>query len=443
MTNEELIQKVNRFIVNNQQLERLQSKIGEFNPFKILKVDHYEIRHSNILGWLLDPRGNHALGDTFLKKIISGILCGDIPVKNHKLQISDVLLGSYHDAEILREWGNIDLLLLSKKNNFILLVENKVHAGLASHQLQKYLKHVKSSYPGIKHIIPVYLTLNGDESPNPEYYSLSHVEILNILKSILEFNKENMNSKIYDFIAYYVRTLEVLTMQDDHLINLCREIYRHHKEAIDTIVKYGATSTSTLNQAVELLKHELNSIGHDEDPDFFLSDAQYWFIPNTLDHLLPRLKNNWRSPRPVTYFFAAEETRLRLILEVGPITDGVKRLEFLNYIVNHDSGNFFSIKANALKKTFFNGLLNNIDSELFWVYVTSNYELNQFSLGQMLLMSQYLVVTGQPIKRLLDANSSISKYFFTKPVFCTYVIRSIHPLATSGNVPYLHLIQPS
>ncbi|MUT65225.1 PD-(D/E)XK nuclease family protein [Paenibacillus sp. NEAU-GSW1] len=347
---QDIFQQINRFVVNNQMLEQLESKINEFNPFSVLKVDHFEIRHSNILAWLLNPKDNHFLGDLVLKKITAEVLCGAVQIANHNLQVSDILLGSLHDAEILREWRNIDILVVSKKNDFVFFIENKVHAGLAEHQLQKYLQIVKETYPNVKHIIPVYLTLHGDEAPNPEYYSLGHCDILNILKSILDLHNNNMNAKIFDFIHYYTQTLEVLTMQDEQLIKLCKEIYKHHKDAIETIIKYGVTSISTLNQAVEVLKDDLKCIGHGEDAEFFLSDTQYWFIPDTFDQWLPRLTQNWRSPRPITYFFAAEENRLRLILEVGPISDGHLRLQVLNHIVDHDHENLFSIKANALKK---------------------------------------------------------------------------------------------
>lgn len=41
---------------NSIEFEKLHSK---FNPFKILKVDKFEIRHSNMIAWLLDPMENH------------------------------------------------------------------------------------------------------------------------------------------------------------------------------------------------------------------------------------------------------------------------------------------------------------------------------------------------------------------------------------------------
>lgn len=344
---QELYQKITRFVANNQLLDRLESRIHEFNPLKVLKVEQFEIRHSNILAWLLDPNENHSLGDIVFKKLVAEILCGDVQTRNHGLQITDILLGSFHDAEVLREWRNIDILVISRKNNFILFIENKVHASLGDHQLQKYLNIIRETYPSIQHIIPVFLTLSGEEAPHPEYYSFSHTDILTILKAVLDSNKDKMNEKIYDFISYYTKTLEVLTMQDEQLISLCREIYKHHREAIDTIIKYGAVSTSTLNQATEMLKATITVIDHSKNPDFHLSDSEYWFLPDALKDL-PQLIQPWKSPFPISYFFAAEEKRLLLILEVGPIKDGQLRVNLLNHIAQNNSGELFKLKATAL-----------------------------------------------------------------------------------------------
>lgn len=191
----------------------------------------------------------------------------------------------------------------------------------------------------------MFLTLDGEEAPHSGYYSFSHIGILDILKAILETNQDKMNEKIFDFISYYAKTLEVLTMQDEQLINLCREIYKHHRDAIDAIVKYGAVSTSTLNQAIDILKGNISVIDHSVHPGFHLSDKEHWFIPESIRGNMPEIVGPWKSPYPFTYFFAAQEERLFLILEVGPIQDGQLRVNLLNHIVQSDSDNLFRIRA--------------------------------------------------------------------------------------------------
>lgn len=57
-------------VINNRDFEELNRKFNAFNPLKVLKVDSFEIRHSNVISWLLDTNGNHGLGSMFFEKLI-------------------------------------------------------------------------------------------------------------------------------------------------------------------------------------------------------------------------------------------------------------------------------------------------------------------------------------------------------------------------------------
>lgn len=50
--------------------EQIEAKLSDFNAFETLGVVNTEIRHSNVLAWLLNPRENHGIGDVFIKKLI-------------------------------------------------------------------------------------------------------------------------------------------------------------------------------------------------------------------------------------------------------------------------------------------------------------------------------------------------------------------------------------
>lgn len=68
-------------------------------------MDSFEIRHSNVLSWLLDYKGNHGLGSVFLEKLIGKIY---MKSENDQLlsQSNDVLKIlslKYGDRRISRE----------------------------------------------------------------------------------------------------------------------------------------------------------------------------------------------------------------------------------------------------------------------------------------------------------------------------------------------------
>ena len=89
---------------NSVEFEKLHSKFNRFNPFKILKVDKFEIRHSNMIAWLLDPTENHHLSSMFVNKLLSKTF---VKAENEELigQYNFIKLHkqSLQDLEVFRE----------------------------------------------------------------------------------------------------------------------------------------------------------------------------------------------------------------------------------------------------------------------------------------------------------------------------------------------------
>ena len=58
-----------KFIIENVELENLESLLAQFNIFESIGAVKQELRHSDFLSFLLDPSQNHGLGDLFLKAL--------------------------------------------------------------------------------------------------------------------------------------------------------------------------------------------------------------------------------------------------------------------------------------------------------------------------------------------------------------------------------------
>ncbi|MEI3416245.1 MAG: PD-(D/E)XK nuclease family protein [Christensenellaceae bacterium] len=58
------------FLLDIECLDSLTEWTKRFNLFDILKITRTEIRHSNMLAWLLNPNENHGLGDRVLRGLI-------------------------------------------------------------------------------------------------------------------------------------------------------------------------------------------------------------------------------------------------------------------------------------------------------------------------------------------------------------------------------------
>ena len=57
---DELKEKI-RQLESDEAFLELSKKYNALNLFEILKITKAEIRHSDFLAWLLDPKGNHGL----------------------------------------------------------------------------------------------------------------------------------------------------------------------------------------------------------------------------------------------------------------------------------------------------------------------------------------------------------------------------------------------
>ena len=55
-----------RFLAYHRAYRRELVKAGQFNTFDVLRYADYEIRHSNVLAWLLRPADTHGIGPRFL-----------------------------------------------------------------------------------------------------------------------------------------------------------------------------------------------------------------------------------------------------------------------------------------------------------------------------------------------------------------------------------------
>lgn len=118
-------------------LDELEKRIEKFNIFTALKLDNTEIRHSNFLAWLMNPRESHNIGDYFLKIFLE--LSMKDYIQDNRIEINpvDILGARYWDCEIRREYKNIDILIINPDNKFLCVLENKIWSGEHDEQLEQ------------------------------------------------------------------------------------------------------------------------------------------------------------------------------------------------------------------------------------------------------------------------------------------------------------------
>ena len=233
-TREEEVDALNDLVINCNELRELQGLLGEFNTFRVLGIEDMEIRHSNILAWLLTPNESHGLRDQFLRRYLMHV---SNETENEFLEAVEIDSVRIHSAEILREWQNIDLLidLDTSDGKWLIVIENKINSKQHSNQLSRYREVVEQAYS--KHKKFYLLLSKHNENPNDSIYVSSNYEqVFNALKSCYKEFSGSIGAQPAVLIKNYLTLLEQKFMENSRIQTLAQKIYNAHKLAIDTII---------------------------------------------------------------------------------------------------------------------------------------------------------------------------------------------------------------
>ena len=330
---------LDRFLADNQELEQLSARMAEFNVFRALKIEKAEIRHSNTLGWLLDPAESHGLREIVLRRVLSNMLLESQAEVG--VSAAEIELMAFRDVEVRREWKHIDVIVIDRGNNLVMLIENKVGSGESKQQLDRYRKAVKEEFPQFR-LIPVFLTLDGIESSDQaatDYICYSHAQLLGVLERILEQRQAQLSEAVSVFLRHYMDTLRRLTMQDEALTQLCKTIYRKHREAINLIVEYGSEGS---------LEHVVCSILENEGGyEILAAEPQtVWFLPVAWAKVIPENGTAWKHLKrsvSIACWCTRWQNRIRLVFEICRMDQPKLRLSCVKAL--HKAGFKFTKKA--------------------------------------------------------------------------------------------------
>lgn len=342
-TNQEQMRLLDTFLVDNEELESLSARLESFNLFNVLQVARTEIRHSNVLAWLLTPNATHGLGTNFLRRFLSRLLMeNDVPGVD--LTPAEVELMDFGDVEVLREWKHIDVVVRAKTNNWCLLIENKIDAKESRGQLIRYVDAVRQDMPTAR-VIPVFLTVEGDDpsedGQDAGFLALSHAQVLDVAERIIAQHRARIPRDVAVFLDHYLNTLRRITMQDEQLADLCKTIYRKHREAIDLIVEYGSSS-GVLGVCADVMP-ELVKCEFVEQ-----SRGRVWYLPDTMSKQDLGDISAWPFFRRTVavvcwlYYFRKKGV-IQASMEVGPISDLATRQRLLHAM--EDAGFSFQEKG--------------------------------------------------------------------------------------------------
>lgn len=300
-------------LVNDSDFDRLELGLDSLNIFNVLCIETNELRHSNMLAWLLNPKGNHNLGSKVLKRFLRQIFSSPL---QPGLSPVDAEAMDFNSVQIEREWKHIDILIIA--SDVVIAIENKVFSKEHSNQLQRYREVIEKHFPSHKHAY-VFLTPNG-ESPETEtdfYEPLSYEFIADLITRILETYGESVDDRTKLYLKDYVQTVRRDIMKDDEMTALAKQIYTNHKKIIDFIVNNRPDELSRLR---DILSEKVLSRGWSlasPSPSFVR------FIPTNVLPLIYRnqeVKNGWKNSESFLFEIRLSDKVNKLVFKsvIGP-----------------------------------------------------------------------------------------------------------------------------
>ncbi len=333
----ETINKLQSLVVHNPELERLESLLDRFNIFEALGAVRQEVRHSDFLAFLLNPRQNHGLGDLFVKRLLQeAIAQADFsqPVTPIDLDIWDL-----DDIEVRREWQSIDIFILDGLHQLTVIIENKIYSGEHDDQLKRYDQLVKQHYPGYR-VLGLFLTPEGEEASDQGYIAISYSLICKLVEDIIHSRETVLGRDVLALMNHYVEMLRRYIVGESEIEKLCQQIYRKHQRALDLIYEYRPDQQAAIKDYLCELINSNSQMELDHS-----SKTYIYFIPKNWDYSALRKGQGWtRSGRMLLFQFTNLQDSLKLALVLGPGPDEIRQKLF-EVICQHEPPFKRSFKA--------------------------------------------------------------------------------------------------
>ncbi|MDE0394589.1 MAG: PD-(D/E)XK nuclease family protein, partial [Gammaproteobacteria bacterium] len=207
------------------------AKRREFNAFDVLRYSEYEIRHSNVMAWLLDPGETHGIGRGFLEWFLDRArLPGKLPGK--------IVRGDGgQTVRVERELYYVDvtIFLESDQGRHIVAIENKPEWASPVHyeQVRAHLERLRPKYSG--HDIHCVLLSTSREGIDGED-RIAHVSWRDVGAQIETMHDAGAfgQKEVAAFIRQYLAAVDRLIGPEESDADYFRKLLVDH----DSLLKY-------------------------------------------------------------------------------------------------------------------------------------------------------------------------------------------------------------
>ena len=311
MNKTEAIEALKYFIDDNEDLESLETRLDRFNIFESLGLVRQEIRHSAFLRWLLDPTETHGLGDYWLRQFLKKVIKNGEEILGNTFSLFDLDGWDLTQAEVRREWRNIDILILDKNNQFVCVIENKVDSGESGDQLKRYLQLVEQEFAQYKKAF-VFLTKFGNSPSEDSYIPFTYKDLVFVIENALVRRESQLNYEIKLFVQHYLDMVRRHIVEDSDLQELCRKLYKNHHRAIDLIFEHRQDYIAEVGKVIQ------GYISSRKDDIFSINDSTTYikFLPKCMN--VPQIQDKGKPILACQLVNKNKHIQFDLQLRLGP-----------------------------------------------------------------------------------------------------------------------------
>jgi hypothetical protein len=283
--------------------------------FEAIGAVRVEERHSDFLGYLLDPQQDHRLGDTFARKLLQRAvkLAGEIPVPVSQIDLDTWNLA---DLQVRRKWqgGVTDILLHSDANRLTVIIENKIDTTEHDNQLERSWTSATAHFPHDK-TVGIYLTPEGEKASHPRFVSIDYGQIEAVTQELVETRGAWLGADLRVLMSHYAQMLRRHVVAESVIADLCRRIYHKHAQAIDLILEHRPDRQATLRKFLEELIKLQSELVFDQSSKELIKFA----LKDWDDALVLKAGQGWTpSGRMLLFEFQNRPESLKLKLIIGP-----------------------------------------------------------------------------------------------------------------------------
>ncbi|SES90676.1 PD-(D/E)XK nuclease superfamily protein [Pseudobutyrivibrio sp. C4] len=244
-----LLKKASKYVTEYHSVNELGK--NDFNIFRIERIDNKEVLMCRFLRELLDPKGSHGHGDTFLKLFVENVL-----------NYSGIGDSDYSNASVVAEYPidalrRIDLCIIVGRK--FIPIEVKIYADDQDNQCWDYYVYAKDKDEDTRIF---YLTIDGHEPsesskgelrPNEQLCCISFKsDISNWLKSCIDLTE---NSDVKSIIRQYLDVIQGWSKREGTWNKMSE---KEQKDLVKEISKSSDlfNAASTIEQAIKYVKIE-------------------------------------------------------------------------------------------------------------------------------------------------------------------------------------------